>query len=1256
MSAEPPIVGRLARALSAALVLFALAGPARAQRAPNRVQKLEAREDGSRTIITIHGTATPTFTVYKLEKPERVVVDVANAELGLSIDGPVAVNTWAVGQLSAQALGEEDAAVTRVVVTFARPSTYQVKAQGQDVVMVVSPREPKPAADEASRADADKARAETDKARAAQAEADRAKADADRAKADANKAKAEAEQARQQAEQARQQAEAKDAQAQEKLRAADERMKQADARVKEADARAADAEKKRADAERAASEADERAKKAEAAGSADAADKRKQAEKAAAQADARRKEAEQKRKQAEDAAAQAEAKRQQAEDAAAQADKKRADAEQASRTADAERDRAKAEKADAEQARDRAKAEEAQAEKARAQAEQARAQAVEARKAEEERARVVADKRQEEEQRAKAAAEARAREEAAAKKAADMRAEADARRADAEAALAKVEARRAEAEKAATAADARRKESEAAAAEADRVARQKGQESDEYKAAEARAVAAKKKRDQADADLKDKRAALASEQQRAEQAEGERDQAVAEAKKAKDAAEKARADRQSEEQKKAEVQKQREAEESRLAQAKQARLAEEKRLAVAEQKRKQAEAEADRAEKDRVVQEHQAKAEEARADRAKAEQAKAERARAEAAKPAPAAPAAPVAVAAAKPASAPAAKPAPAPVAPPAPTSRAGVRVANVDYVDRDDTARVVVQLSGPGEPKLLGASGRQAILTIPGADIPAGLERSLDTSEFEGPVTAISSYRDPRDPTQVRIVVDLSEPADSKLVRSGNTWYWDFKKPAGMAKRNAAKKPVAGKATAYEPPVVGGYGAASTPVTSQTVAQKKKVYRGKRIELDFKDADIHNVLRVLAQVGDVDVVIPDDVKGTVTVRLTDVPWDQAMEVILQSKGLWYRREGRLIRVALRKDLDAEDEEERARKAAMVQAEAPEPVIFTLNYSVAKTVAEQAKSLLSAKGKIEVDDRTNSLIINDVKANREKIIELLTELDTQTPQIQIEARVVEARSTWKREIGVQWGIGASASTATGNPTGLVFPSNIDVAGGATDNQTPVGGIVGSPNFAVNLPATVGTGTGGALGLTFGSVGGNFNLSLRLSAAEESGIVRIVSAPKVTVLNNIKAEIEQGVSIPIQVISAAGTQTQFVRAELRLTVTPHVSQRDCSIQMDVEVTKDEPDFVNTGARGDPTILTKKVTTTMLVSDGETTVIGGIYTRNTGRSVSKIPLLGDIPILGYFFRHKAENDDRSEVLVFITPKITNKASLRCEVRPR
>jgi type IV pilus assembly protein PilQ len=308
--------------------------------------------------------------------------------------------------------------------------------------------------------------------------------------------------------------------------------------------------------------------------------------------------------------------------------------------------------------------------------------------------------------------------------------------------------------------------------------------------------------------------------------------------------------------------------------------------------------------------------------------------------------------------------------------------------------------------------------------------------------------------------------------------------------------------------------------------------------------------------------------------------------------------------------------------------------------------------MLSPKGKIQVDDRGNRLIIDDVSGNREQITRLALALDQQTPQISIEARIVEARSTFTREIGVQWGGRAVAGANGGNATGLIFPSSISLIGGNEDTNTNRTGVATPSDFAVNLPAATGSGEGGAVGLSLGSVSGNFAINLRLSALEDAGTVRIISAPKITVLNNKQASIKQGVSIPIQVISAAGTNTQLIQADLELTVTPKVSLRDCAIEMKLVVKKNEPDFVNVGARGDPTFLRKEAETTMLVNDGDTSVLGGIYTRNTGLAYKKVPLLADIPVLGWLFKNRRENDDRTEILVFITPKITNRANLACK----
>ncbi len=609
-------------------------------------------------------------------------------------------------------------------------------------------------------------------------------------------------------------------------------------------------------------------------------------------------------------------------------------------------------------------------------------------------------------------------------------------------------------------------------------------------------------------------------------------------------------------------------------------------------------------------------------------------------------------LAAAVPAPAPAAPAAPAPVVTPAPTKF--VKAAFVkDIAFKGDEAggQIDIAMTGDGQVTLGEVTNTHVELIIDGADLAQKLERKLDVTRFGSPVRAVSSFRDRKTPNRVRLVAELASPMTPTFDRNGSTVRWK------LTGDQVAKRPI--RTQNVPSPVVGGFGAASTPISQQTVSQlppqgarNRKVYRGATVDFDFKDAPIADLLRTIAETGKISIVVPDGIDAKVTVRLKRVPWDQALEVILASHGLWYRRDGSILRIAPRKELDAEDEAENARREAMIKAEAPRSEVVPLNYASAAELKEKLEPMLSPKGRIEVDERTNALIINDVAGNRGEIQRLSLLLDTQTPQISIEARIVEARSTFLRQLGIQWGGSANASAAGGNSTGLVFPSSIGIAGGAEDAQTNRRGTATPSDFAINLPAAVGTGEGGAIGFALGSVGGNFNLNLRLSALEDSGTVRIISAPKITVLNNKEAKISQGVSIPISVVSAAGTQTQFVQADLALTVTPYVSQRDCAIAMKLNVTKNEPDFVNVGARGDPTILRKEASTQMLVNDGETSVLGGIYTRNTGLAYKKVPFFGDLPVIGWFFKNRRENDDRTEILVFITPKITNKALLRCQ----
>jgi len=625
-------------------------------------------------------------------------------------------------------------------------------------------------------------------------------------------------------------------------------------------------------------------------------------------------------------------------------------------------------------------------------------------------------------------------------------------------------------------------------------------------------------------------------------------------------------------------------------------------------------------------------------------------------------------------------------------TLRTPSQVRAIDFVDEPRRASVIIDVDQNATFSVERLAGRRLSLRIEHSELPEGLERNLDATEYLGPVKVISSYRDRSARGTVRVDVDLAEDVPNHVRVEGNRIYWDFDKAQDKAPSLPAVLfvpaqkvagfvavmkdglwlgqnpppylvPPVGEAPASGPGVVTG-GNYPAPAAQESprgggggknsrLSLGKKRYVGRRIDLDFKGADIHNILRLLADVGQVNVIVADDVRGDVTIKMRDVPWDQALDVVLRSKGLGSVREGNLLRVAPLPLLEKELEAEIARQKQVQDVLPTETRLIGVSYAEAGQLTDKAKDLLTPRGKISVDTRTNTLIVTDVVKSLQLIEDLVRNLDTQTSQVVIEARIVEANSNFARQIGVQWGGSGFADTDHGNPTGLVFPYNVGIGGGADDGQAPLGGLVPGPratdpNFLVNMPAAAGLGTGSAIGLTMGSVAGAFNLNLRLSAYESTGSIRILSSPRITTMDNIQATISQGVSIPVSTVSAMGAQTQFVDARLSLAVKPHVTNEG-TISLDVNVTRNEPDFVNVGARGDPSIQKKEAKTTMLVRDGDTAVIGGIYTRNSGLSSARVPFFSDIPVLGWFFRNKKENDNRSEFMIFITPRIANRARI-------
>ncbi len=564
--------------------------------------------------------------------------------------------------------------------------------------------------------------------------------------------------------------------------------------------------------------------------------------------------------------------------------------------------------------------------------------------------------------------------------------------------------------------------------------------------------------------------------------------------------------------------------------------------------------------------------------------------------------------------------------------------------------SRVVLDLDGAARPQVVHADARSTVLEIPDCKMPIILERTLDTSEFGGAVQSLSAYR-VEDSGSVKVVAVTDGQVPNRLERQDGKLHWVFDAQGGsraaLAKTSGDAPVTASGEYSYAPDQVAGYSVRRPDLADDAGggSKKRRQYRGRRISLDFKDADIHNILRLISEVAKLNIITSDEVSGKITITMRNVPWDQALDIILKTKKLGKVRHGNIIRIAPLEEL-AEEQEMAAKAAEAKKTMEPLRVrIISVNYADADDIKEQIKDVLSERGSVSIDSRTNVLIVKDVLENLVKAEGLVRTLDTETPQVLIEARIVEANTTYLRDVGIQWGGHLNFGAASGNPTGLPFPSDIAVAGGGDDNQTITQGTADPGSFAINLPAAVGSGAGGALGFIFGSAGGAAQLNLRLSALENKGAVKIISAPKITTLDNSEAKIGQGVSIPISVTSAAGVNTMFVEAKLELVVTPHITQEG-SVLLQIKVTKNQPDFSRTGAKGDPTILKKEAETQVLVRDGDTTVIGGIYTRNTSKTFSGVPVLSHIPVLGWFFRKRTVNDERTELLIFITPRIVNR----------
>jgi type IV pilus assembly protein PilQ len=414
-------------------------------------------------------------------------------------------------------------------------------------------------------------------------------------------------------------------------------------------------------------------------------------------------------------------------------------------------------------------------------------------------------------------------------------------------------------------------------------------------------------------------------------------------------------------------------------------------------------------------------------------------------------------------------------------------------------------------------------------------------------------------------------------------------------------------------------------------IGAKDTTYTGAHISLDFQKADIHNIFRIIADVAGLNIITSEKVKATVTLKLKNVPWDQALDVILRNNGLDKTQDGNIIRVATMEEVSKE--KDTAVKARDSEAKIV-PLytrVFDVNYEAVDKLKKNLESIKSERGSVEINERTNTIIAKDMREKLAEMGSLVERLDKKEPQVLIEAKIISATRDKVRGLGIQWGGYANNSTA------LLFPHTVGVTGGAgaSPNVGASGGGTG-----VNFPIASGAGGAlGALGITLGAVNGTALLDAKLMAMEQDSEAMIISNPKITTMNNKKAMIKSGQQVPYQTTSAEGTKTEFKDAVLSLEVTPHITP-DRHMRLSLKVTKDRPLPGNP-----PPIEKREAETEVLIADGETAVLGGLFEDTTNTGQSMVPGLGRIPFLGWLFKNETTSNNNQELLIFITPKIVD-----------
>ena len=553
----------------------------------------------------------------------------------------------------------------------------------------------------------------------------------------------------------------------------------------------------------------------------------------------------------------------------------------------------------------------------------------------------------------------------------------------------------------------------------------------------------------------------------------------------------------------------------------------------------------------------------------------------------------------------------------PAATTAGGRSVSNVDFRrGSDGSGRVIVELTDSKVPADLRQEGGRIVVNFDNTAIPAALMQRLDVTDFATPVNTVDVLRAGND---TRLVIAASGDYEQLAYQSDNIYTIEIKPVVKL------------------PPEL----------------QDQKEYTGERLTLNFQDIETRAVLQLLADTSGQNMVISDTVAGNVTLRLQNVPWDQALDVVMRTKGLDMRREGNVMFIAPAAEIAAREKELLSARQQVQELSPLRTEYLQINYAKASDLAAliksgQASSLLSDRGSVAIDERTNTLLIQDTSERLGDIRRLVSTLDIPVRQVQIEARIVIVSDDFSRELGVRFGatavldhggsdgrgiIGTPGFVTEDDEIGLSDQPGIDFPQGfALPDQ--------AERYLVNLPVA---NPAGRIAMTL--LDSDYIVDLELSAAQAEGRGEIISSPRLVTANQREATIEQGVEIPYQESSSSGaTTTSFKKAVLSLKVTPQITP-DNRVILDLTVAKDSVGQLVASATGGfvPSIDTREIVTQVLVNDGQTVVLGGILETERREAESKVPLLGDVPVLGYLFKKRTSSDNKDELLIFVTPRI-------------